>query len=317
MGPLPAMAPQAPLLQLQLAPFLSQKGDIKPYSSGMHGTDQPSIGLQHSHAQPSQSRSHGQPSQSQVHGQEQSHAALAPSGMLNGRDQYELLRRQPSFIPRQSQVSVAQVSPAQVQAAALQRLPDNQPHNVHSGSLKSSFSASAVSYQTPQAVSHFQSASLQESVTVQQVSGQVLTHSRSQHRQHSMHQQLDHGELSQASGASHAPGSQDHDVRAGHGQPYNSQASSRVEEVQSHSREGQGLRPSQQQQPYSVSAMQQKHMSEHTVSRSADGSSVTESRSVMRSSSHSEFSFRNGSSHSVAPPPGTLSCQSILLTIPV
>ena len=244
---------------------------------------------------------HDQPSDHHVDSQQQSYPdPVASSGMLNGRDQYEVLCLQSSLIPRQSHSSPTVPSQAQLSPLPYQVMP--QPQFVQSVTHKSAFSASAISCQTPQAVSASQSASQQDSVTVQQSSGHALTSTRHQERQHSMHHQLNAGDVTQGNGAVDEQGQS---IRAGQQQPCDRQQRAILngEGEGPYDTQGQGFR-SEQQQPYSVAAAHLQCLTEHTVSRSSDGSSVTESRIVASSSSHYEFSFRRDTSRAALPRPG-------------
>ena len=251
--------------------------------------------------------SHYQLSDQQVDTQQQVPAPpVASRGMLNGRDQYEVLRFQSSLIPRQSHSCLTVPSQAQ-----LSPLPF-QPQCVQSVTQKSAFAASAISCQTPQAVSASQSAFQHDSVFVRQSTGHALINSRHQDRQYSMHRQLEEGEVVQGNSTVDEQG---HNIRAEQEQPYDKQQPAILDcKVQgSYGTQGQGFKP-QQQQPYTVAAMHQQHLTEHTVSRSPDGNSVTESQTVSSSSSHYEFSFRRDTSSSALPRPGislgTFDCRA-------
>ena len=248
------------------------------HSSVLHSSNQPLV---------SQQRSDGRSSQGEGDRQDLPRANDAPTDVVNGRDQYEMLRHQPSLIPRQSQSILA--VPDQIQMPFLQHQSCDQSQFVESVTHKAAFATVVISYQTPQALSQFESASQSNSLAVQQASGHIVMQSRSQHRQHSMHHQLPSDDDFQPSAMSSAPARQDEALRGGQQQPYDGQwPSSRAAEAQPYSRQGQDVSPGQQQ-PCSVTAMRQHHTAEHTVSRSADGHS---SHTVSSSSSHSEFSFR-------------------------
>ena len=239
---------------------------------------------------------HDQPSNQHVNSQQQVHAPLvASAGMLNGRDQYEVLRLQSSLIPRQSNSSLTVPSQAQLSPGAYQAMA--QPQLVQSVTHKSAFAASAISCQTPEAVSASQSTSEHESVTVQHSSGHAITNSRQRERQHSMHRQLNEDEVTQGNDAVTVP---DQGIRA-------EQEQSAIVDRKFQSpyvTQWQGFQ-ADQQQPYSVAATRQQRLTEHTVSRSPDGNSVTESQTVSSSSSHYEFSFRRDISSSALPRSGT------------
>lgn len=257
--------------------------------------------------------SQDQSSDRQGGSQQQCHVPpAASSGMSNGCDQYEALRLQSSLIPRQSQSSLAvpsqsQMSPVPYQAVA-------QPQFVQSVTHKSAFAASAISYQTPQAVSAAQAASQRDSVTIRQSAGPAMTASRHQERQDSMHHQLNAGGVAHGSDA---VGGQGQSMRAEQEQPFFRQQPAMLDrQVQDpYGTQGQGFMP-EQQQPYSVAAMHQQGFTEHTVSRSPDGSSTTKSHTVASSSSHHEFSFRRGIPSSALPRPGT-SCSITCCTMQV
>lgn len=252
--------------------------------------------------------SQGQSSDRQVSSQQQSYV----SPMSNNSEQYEALRLQSSMIPRQSQSSLA--VPSQPQLSLLPYQAVAQPHFVQSVSHKSAFAASAISYQTPQAVSAAQSTSQHDSVTVQQSAGPAMTASRHQERQGSMHHQLNAGGVAHGNDAVEGQGQSS---RADQEQPFYRQQPAMLDrQVQGlYSTQGQGFMP-EQQQPYSVAAMQHQGFTEHTVSRSPDGSSTTESRTVASSSSHHEFSFRRGIPTFALPRPGT-SCSILCCTTEV
>lgn len=250
----------------------------------------------------SQHSRHDQASGRQPVGQQQSQAlSVASSGLVRNEDQYEVLRLQASLIPRQCHASLMVPSPSPLlpqpqQAAA-------QPHFVQSVTHSSAFAASGVSWQTPQAVSASQLASQQDSVTVRQNSGHAVTESRQQHRQHSMHHQVNDDGASRANHAPNAVYQQDQGVKVEQEKRYQGQQPGIV------AGEGQlygGPGPMAQQQPYTIAAMHQRHQAEHAVSRTADGASTTESHTVASSSSHYEFSFRHHSSNAALPSPGTL-----------
>ena len=252
-----------------------------------------------------------QPSDRQVDGQQQSQVpTVASSSVLSGRDQYEMLRLQSSLIPRQSHSSLT--APSQVPThPQLESLPDQavtQPQFVQSMTHKSAFVASAVAYQTPQAVSASQSASQHDSLTVRQSSGHAVTESRHQQGQHSMYRQLNEGEMARGKDAFEAVEEQGPTIRAAQEQPYHRQKPViKAGEVHPYSAQGQGFM-FEQQRPYTVAAMHQQNLAEHSISRGADGSSVTESQTVASSSSHYEFSFRRNASSSTLPrQPGTSS----------
>lgn len=257
--------------------------------------------------------SQGQSSDGQGGSQQQSHVPpAASSSMSNNCNQYEALRLQSSLIPRQAQSSLAipsqpQVSPVPYQAVA-------QPQFVQSVNHKSAFAASAISYQTPQAVLAAQSASQHDSVTVQQSAGAAMTTSRHQERQDSMHHQLNAGEMAHGDDA---VGAQGQSMRAEQEQPcYKQQPAMMGRQGQGpYGTQGQGFLP-KQQQPCTVAAMQQQCFTDYTVSRSPDGSSTTESHTVSSSSSHHEFSFRRGIPSPALPRPGT-SCSIICCTTKV
>ena len=244
--------------------------------------------------------SHDQPSDQQVVSRQQSHRPpVASSSMLSGRDQYEVLRLQSSLISRQSQSSPT--VPSQAHLSPLPHQVMDQPQFVQSVTHKLAFAASAISCQTPQAVSAYQSAFQHDSVTVRQSSGHDLTNSRHHKRQHSMHHQPDAGDLTQGNGAVDEQGQS---IRAGQQQPYDRQHTAILngEAEGPYRTQGQSLR-SEQQQPYRMAAAHQQRLMEHTVSRSSDGNSITESRTVASSSSHYEFSFRD-TSNLALPRPG-------------
>ena len=260
--------------------------------------------IQPCHNQPSSqsSRQSAGPAQSQA-------LPVASSGLLSGRDQYEMLRLQSSLIPRQSYSSLTvpsqpQLPPWPQQAAA-------QPQFVQSVTYASAFAASAVSLQTPQAVSTAQSASQQESVTVRQNSGHAVTKTRQQHSMHSMHQQLKQDGVAGVSDSADAVYQQDQGIKAGQDQLCQSQKKPGIVmgEAQLYDRQGKGF--TSEEQPYTIAAMHQQHRTEHAVSRTADGSSTSESHTVASSSSHYEFSFRCHSSDAALPVPGTFLGHSV------
>ena len=245
----------------------------------------------------SQSPSHDQPSCQQVSSQQQVSAPpVASAGMMNGRDQYEVLRLQSSLIPRQSHPSLTVPSQAEMPYQAM-------PHFVQSVSYKSACAASAISCQTPQAGSASQSASQYDSVTVRHSSGHALTNSRHQEGQRSMDHQRNAGGM-QGNGVVDGQG------RAEQEQPCDGHRPAILDcRVQAHyGIQGQGFQ-AEQQQPYSVAATHQQRLTEHTVSRSPDGNSVTESQTVSSSSSHYEFSFRRDTSGSALPRSGISVCK--------
>ena len=247
----------------------------------------------------SQQESCGQPGWGEVHTQDLPQAFGPSTDMLNGHDQYKLLRHQQSLIPKQSQSSLAVLG--QNQMPVLQHQYGDQSQFEQSVTHKAAFAAAAVSYQTPQALSKFESASQHDSIAVQQASGHVMMQSKSQFRQHSMHHQLNPDQGSQPNAMYGAPARQDEGLRAGQQQPYDMQwPSSRAAEEQPYSRQG-------RQQPCNVTAMRQQHMAEHTVSRSADGNT---SYTVSSSSSHSEFSFRRSGASPVVPKTGQPASQT-------
>lgn len=245
--------------------------------------------------------SQGQSSHGQVGSQQRFQVPPAASSvMLNDCDQFEALRLRSSLIPRQSQSSLA--VPSQSQMSPVPYQAEAQPQFVQSVTHKSAFAASAISYQTPQAVSAAHSASQRDSVTVQQRAGPATTAS--------MHHQLNAGGVANGSDAMEGQGQS---MRAAQEQPFCRQQPAVMDRQFQGSYstqgqgQGQGFMP-EQQQPYSVAAMQQQGFTEHTVSRSPDGSSTTESCTVASSSSHHEFSFRRGIPTSALPRPGT-SCS--------
>lgn len=246
----------------------------------------------------SESPGHDQPSCQQVSSQQQVSAPpVASAGMVNGRDQYEVLRLQSSLIPRQSHPSLTVPSQAHLPYQAMP-----QPQFVQSVSYKSACAASAISCQTPQAVSASQSASQYDSVTVRHSSGHALTNKRHQEGQRSMHHQHNAGVM-QDNGAVDGQG------RAEQEQPCDGHQPAILDcRVQAHHGiQGQGFQ-AERQQPCSVTATHQQRLTEHTVSRSPDGNSVTESQTVSSSSSHYEFSFRHDTSGSTLPRSGISVC---------
>ena len=255
--------------------------------------------------------SHELLSDQQVASQQQSEAPpVASTAMLHGSDQYEVLRLQSSLIPRQSHSSLT--VPSQAHLSPLPYHAMAQPQFVQSVTHESAFAASAISCQTPQAVSASQSASQHDSVTVRQSAGHVLTNSRHQGRQHSMHCHLNEGEVSQDNSAVNEQGQS---IRAEQEQPCDRQQPAKMDrKIQGpYGTQGQAFEL-EQQQPYTVAAAHQQRSSEHTVSRSPDANSVTESHTVSSSSSHYEFSFRRDTSSSALPRSGislrTFECKA-------